>query len=121
VRRLASQNGIDLASVTGTGVGGRIRKSDIEALVAQRADQAASASAPSASAPAAPAPAPAVAPVSELRGRTEKLTRLRKVIAERMVESLQVSAQLTTVVEVDMSRVAAVRAKAKNSFEARVR
>jgi len=119
VRRLASQNGIDLASVTGTGVGGRIRKSDIEALVAQRADQAASASAPSASAPAAPAPAPAVAPVSELRGRTEKLTRLRKVIAERMVESLQISAQLTSVVEVDVTRIAQLRDRVKTDFDAR--
>jgi 2-oxoglutarate dehydrogenase E2 component (dihydrolipoamide succinyltransferase) len=115
VRRLAAQNGIDLTSVTGTGVGGRIRKSDIEALVAQSAT-------PAASAPAAAAPvtaAPAAPPVSDLRGRTEKLSRLRKVIAERMVESLQVSAQLTTVVEVDVTRIAQLRDRVKTEFDAR--
>jgi len=118
VRRLATQNGIDLANVTGTGVGGRIRKSDIEALVAQRATPTATGAA--ASAPtAAPATAPAAPPVSDLRGRTEKLTRLRKVIAERMVESLQVSAQLTSVVEVDVTRIAQLRDRVKSEFDTR--
>ena len=123
VRRLAAQHGIDLASVTGTGVGGRIRKDDVMAAV-----QARGASAP-ASAPAAPASAPAgtgtvaastpASEVSPLRGRTEKLSRLRKVIAERMVESMQTSAQLTTVVEVDVTRIAALRQRVKRDFEAR--
>jgi 2-oxoglutarate dehydrogenase E2 component (dihydrolipoamide succinyltransferase) len=116
VRRLAAQSGIDLASVTGTGVGGRIRKSDIEALVAQRATPASSTSA---AAPVAAPSTPAAAPVSDLRGRTEKLTRLRKVIAERMVESLQVSAQLTSVVEVDVTRISQLRDSVKSEFDSR--
>jgi 2-oxoglutarate dehydrogenase E2 component (dihydrolipoamide succinyltransferase) len=116
VRRLAAQSGIDLASVTGTGVGGRIRKSDIEALVAERATPASSTSA---AAPVAAPSTPAAAPVSDLRGRTEKLTRLRKVIAERMVESLQVSAQLTSVVEVDVTRISQLRDSVKSEFDSR--
>jgi len=116
VRRLAAQNGIDLSRIAGTGVGGRIRKSDIEAVVAQRV--AASATAPAPSAPA-PSSAPAPAPTSDLRGRTENLTRLRKVIAERMVESLHVSAQLTTVVEVDVTRISQLRDRVKREFDAR--
>ena len=116
VRRLAAQHGIDLASVTGTGVGGRIRKDDVMAAV-----QARGAAAP-ATAPAATATVAASTPASEvspLRGRTEKLSRLRKVIAERMVESMQTSAQLTTVVEVDVTRIAALRQRVKRDFEAR--
>jgi 2-oxoglutarate dehydrogenase E2 component (dihydrolipoamide succinyltransferase) len=116
VRRLAAQNDIDLSRITGTGVGGRIRKSDIEAVVAQRVVAPATASA--ASAPAA-SHIPAPAPVSELRGRTENLTRLRKVIAERMLESLHVSAQLTTVVEVDVTRISQLRDRVKHEFDAR--
>ncbi|MFC6238852.1 2-oxoglutarate dehydrogenase, E2 component, dihydrolipoamide succinyltransferase [Longivirga aurantiaca] len=114
VRKLASDNGVDLASVTGTGVGGRIRKQDV--LAAAEAAKAAAAT----PAPAA-APATAAAPVvaaSPLRGRTEPMTRLRKVIAERMVESLHVSAQLTSVVEVDVTRIAQLRGKVKKQFEA---
>ena len=119
VRRLAAQNGIDLATLTGTGVGGRIRKSDVEAAIAARtAAPATGASATPSSAPAA-APAAASAPTSDLRGRTEKLSRLRRVIAERMVESLQVSAQLTSVVEVDVTRISTLRDKVKRDFEAR--
>jgi len=114
VRKLAADNGVDLAAVTGTGVGGRIRKSDVLAAATVRATQAAAA--PAATAAAAPA-APAV-PASPLRGRTEKMTRLRKVIAERMVESLQTSAQLTTVIEVDVTRISILRQKVKKSFEA---
>ena len=113
VRRLAAQNGVDLSTVTGSGIGGRIRKQDVLA-----------ASAPQAAAPAAPAAtaapsARASLPVSPLRGRTEKMPRLRKVIAERMVESLQVSAQLTTVIEVDVTRINTLRSKVKRDFEAR--
>ena len=113
VRRLAAQNGIDLSTITGTGVGGRIRKQDV-------LDAAAKASAPAAAA-AAPVRAASPAPVaaSPLRGRTEKMSRLRKVIAERMVESLQVSAQLTTVVEVDVTKIGALRNRVKRDFESR--
>jgi 2-oxoglutarate dehydrogenase E2 component (dihydrolipoamide succinyltransferase) len=126
VRKLASDNNIDLSTVTGTGVGGRIRKQDIEAAVASRPASTpvaapAAASAPAAvanSAPAASTPKHA-APASPLRGSTEKMSRLRKVIAERMVESLQTTAQLTSVVEVDVTRVAALRDRAKNDFFAR--
>ncbi len=114
VRKLAADNGVDLATVTGTGVGGRVRKSDVLAA-AEKAKAAAAA-------PAAPAPAAgtgaAPAAVSPLRGRTEPMTRLRKVIAQRMVESLQTSAQLTTVVEVDVTRISVLRAKTKKQFEA---
>jgi 2-oxoglutarate dehydrogenase E2 component (dihydrolipoamide succinyltransferase) len=114
VRKLAAEHGVDLAGLTGTGVGGRIRKQDV--LAAAEAAKAAAA----APTPSAPAAAPATAPAtSALRGTTEKMSRLRTVIAERMVESLQVSAQLTTVVEVDVTAVAALRTRAKRDFEAR--
>ena len=121
VRRLASQNGIDLATVVGTGVGGRIRKSDVQdAVEAKRRPAPAAAPTP---AVAAPSPAPTAAkptsPGSDLRGTTVKMSRLRKVIAERMVQSLQVSAQLTSVIEVDVTRIANLRARVKGDFEAR--
>ena len=113
VRKLANDLGINLANVKGTGVGGRIRREDVEAL----------------SAPAAPvisthavAHVPSAAPsvaVSPLRGTTVTMTRLRKVIAARMLESLQVSAQLTTVIEVDVTKIARLRDRAKSTFEAR--
>ncbi len=116
VRKLAADNGVDLGSVKGTGVGGRIRKQDVlEAAEAAKAPAPAAASAPAAGAGAA-APSPAVSPK---RGTTEKMSRLRKVIAARMVESLQVSAQLTTVVEVDVTKVARLRDRAKKDFERR--
>ena len=111
VRKLAAEHGVDLASLRGTGVGGRIRKQDVLA-----AAEAAKAPAAPAAEPAPSAAAPAASP---LRGTTEKMSRLRKVIAARMVESLQVSAQLTTVVEVDLTKVARLRARAKDDFEAR--
>ena len=122
VRKMANEAGIDLATVAGTGVGGRIRKQDVqEAIAAKKAAEAAPApsSAPAAAAPAASAkPAPAVE-VSPLRGTEEKMSRLRKIVASRMVESLQTQAQLTTAVEVDMTNVAKLRAQAKDSFAAR--
>ena len=116
VRKLANDLGVNLASVKGTGIGGRIRKEDIEALAPKNAPAT-----PSAVAPAASAPVKAAAPVaaSPLRGTTVTMSRLRKVIATRMVESLQVSAQLTTVVEVDVTKIARLRDKSKATFEAR--
>ena len=114
VRKLASELGVNLAQVTGTGIGGRIRREDVEALARPVAPVAA---APVASAPSATRP-PVVA-VSPLRGTTVTMSRLRKVIAARMVESLQVSAQLTTVIEVDVTKIARLRDRSKASFEAR--
>ena len=116
VRKLASELGVNLAQVTGTGIGGRIRREDVEALARPAAAVAAAvASAPSTSSAAKP---PVVA-VSPLRGTTVTMSRLRKVIAARMVESLQVSAQLTTVIEVDVTKIARLRDRSKASFEAR--
>jgi 2-oxoglutarate dehydrogenase E2 component (dihydrolipoamide succinyltransferase) len=113
VRKLAAEHDIDLASLSGTGVGGRIRKQDVlDAAEAKKKQAAAKPSTP------APAAAPTAAP-SPLRGRTEKLPRMRQVIAKRMVESLQTAAQLTTVIEVDVTRIAQLRARAKNEFAAR--
>jgi pyruvate dehydrogenase E2 component (dihydrolipoamide acetyltransferase) len=118
VRKLAADHGIDLGSVTGTGIGGRIRKQDvIAAAEAAKAPEPAPA-APAAQAPAAAAPAAASSDTSK-RGTTEKMSRLRKTIARRMVESLQVSAQLTTVVEVDVTRISRLRDRAKGDFAQR--
>ena len=111
VRRLAQQQGVDLASVTGTGVGGRIRKEDV--LKAAEAAKAAPASTPTpAAAPAAPK-----LEVSPLRGTTQPMSRLRKVLAERAVASMQQTAQLTTVIEVDITKVANFRDKVKGVFQ----
>jgi len=120
VRKLAAEKGVDVSTLVGTGVGGRIRKEDV-LEAAEKAAAAAAASAPAAAPAAAPAPAKKSAPleVSPLRGTTEKASRLRKIIAERMVEALHTQAQLTTVVEVDVTKVARLRAKAKGSFQAR--
>jgi 2-oxoglutarate dehydrogenase E2 component (dihydrolipoamide succinyltransferase) len=114
VRKLATELGVNLAQVTGTGIGGRIRREDVEALARPVA--------PVAAAPTTYAPVTAKAPVvavSPLRGTTVTMSRLRKVIAARMVESLQVSAQLTTVIEVDVTKIARLRDRSKESFEAR--
>ena len=116
VRKLASELGVNLASVTGTGVGGRIRKEDVQAA-APKATTAVAASAPISTAPSQRT-TPAVA-ASPLRGTTVTMSRLRKVIAARMVESLQVSAQLTTVIEVDVTKIARLRDRSKATFEAR--
>ena len=159
VRKLAAEHGVDLAAVTGTGVGGRIRKQDVlEAARAVRESAPAAAApatpapatpapaaaapgangsaapapvaaGPAAAAPAAPAPATTAPPApaaaarpvvpSTLRGTTERMSRARQVIARRMVESLQTSAQLTTVVEADVTAIARLRDRAKADFEAR--
>ena len=113
VRKLASDLGVNLASVSGTGIGGRIRREDVEAAAKSTAAAVATPSAPSAPRTAAPVAA------SPLRGTTVTMSRLRKVIAARMVESLAVSAQLTTVIEVDVTKIARLRDRAKASFEAR--
>ena len=120
VRKLAREAGVDLATVVGSGVGGRIRREDVEAAAAaMRA--AREAAAPAGPQSASGAPAPSAAPTREpspLRGTTEKMSRLRQTIARRMVESLQTAAQLTTVIEVDVTRVAALRARSKDAFAA---
>jgi pyruvate dehydrogenase E2 component (dihydrolipoamide acetyltransferase) len=110
VRKLANEQGIDLANVTGTGVGGRIRKEDILSAAAPAT--------PAAAPEAAPTAAP-VAEVSPLRGTTQPMSRLRKVVAERAVVSMQSSAQLTSVVEVDVTKIAAFRDKVKADFLAK--
>jgi len=123
VRKLAAEHDVDLSQLTGTGVGGRIRKQDV--LAAAEAAKAAAPAAASEGSQAARAASPTTAPsapavtASALRGRTEKMSRLRGVLASRMVESLQTAAQLTTVVEVDVTRVARLREQAKADFEAR--
>ncbi|MEV6419018.1 2-oxoglutarate dehydrogenase, E2 component, dihydrolipoamide succinyltransferase [Streptomyces sp. NPDC051662] len=118
VRKLAAENGVDLTSVKGTGVGGRIRKQDVVAA-AEAAKAAARAAAQ------APAAAPAAAPkaptleASPLRGQTVKMTRMRKVIGDNMMKALHTQAQLTSVVEVDITKLMRLRAQAKDSFAAR--
>jgi 2-oxoglutarate dehydrogenase E2 component (dihydrolipoamide succinyltransferase) len=128
VRKMADQHGVDLASIVGTGVGGRIRKQDVlDAAQKEGTDTTPSRPAAAAAAAAQPPPAaatPAVqapgAPVlSPLRGKTEPMSRLRKVIAQRMVESLHVSAQLTTVVEVDVTAISRLRDSVKADFASR--
>jgi pyruvate dehydrogenase E2 component (dihydrolipoamide acetyltransferase) len=123
VRKLAKEHGVELASLNGTGVGGRIRKQDVLAA-AEAAKQAAEAEkeaapAPQAAAEPAGAPAAAGAEASTLRGTTEKMSRLRQTIAKRMVESLQVSAQLTATVEVDLTAISRIRVKVKDEFKKR--
>ena len=120
VRRLAAEHGVDLASVNGTGVGGRIRKQDVVAAAEQKVRARRRAPAPPPpGGQQGRAPSKAATPDTSVRGRTEKLSRLRTVIARRMVESLEVSAQLTTVVEADVTRIATLRTQAKKDFEAR--
>ena len=132
VRKLAAEHSVPLESISGTGVGGRIRKQDVvDAAAKRRADEAAAAAAAAAAAPAAtaaPSAPPEAAPAAParpaivpdaLRGTTQRMSRPRQVIAKRMVESLQTSAQLTTVVEVDVTNIARLRDRAKSAFEGR--
>ncbi|MCI7512493.1 2-oxoglutarate dehydrogenase, E2 component, dihydrolipoamide succinyltransferase [Schaalia hyovaginalis] len=118
VRKLAREAGIDIDTLTGTGVGGRIRREDVEAAVAARrtAEGAAASTAPAAEAPVKAAENREPSP---LRGTTEKMSRLRQTIARRMVDSLQTAAQLTTVIEVDVTKIAALRARSKDAFAAK--
>ena len=112
VRKLAAEKGVDTSKLKGTGVGGRIRKEDV--LAAAETAPATPSSAESSQSSKA---ASTILPVSDLRGTTEKASRLRQIIAERMVESLHSQAQLTTVVEVDVTKVARLRASAKAGFK----
>jgi pyruvate dehydrogenase E2 component (dihydrolipoyllysine-residue acetyltransferase) len=126
VRKLAAENNIDLSQVNGTGVGGRIRKQDVLSAAEKKAaekeeakktpEAAPAAAAPSAPKPSAPAPAPALA---HLRGTTQKATRIRQITAKKTRESLQATAQLTQTHEVDMTRIVALRDKAKAAFAER--
>ncbi len=122
VRKLAAENNIDLSQVNGTGVGGRIRKQDVLSAAqqkeeAKKAPEAApAAAAPAAPKPSAPTPAPALA---HLRGTTQKASRIRQITAKKTRESLQATAQLTQTHEVDMTRIVALRHKAKAAFAER--
>ncbi|WP_020115867.1 2-oxoglutarate dehydrogenase, E2 component, dihydrolipoamide succinyltransferase [Streptomyces canus] len=118
VRKLAAENGVDLAGVKGTGVGGRIRKQDVIAA-AEAAKAAAAAPAPAAAAPAAAAKKAPSLEASPLRGQTVKMPRIRKVIGDNMVKALHEQAQLSSVVEVDVTRLMKLRARAKDAFAAR--
>jgi 2-oxoglutarate dehydrogenase E2 component (dihydrolipoamide succinyltransferase) len=126
VRRLAREHDVDLSQVEGSGTGGRVRREDVEAFVQQRGKEPAEAPAArgkakgrAAAAPAAAAPLVAVPLAKGLREEVVPATRLRKVIAERMVASLQTSAQLTSAVEIDMTRVMRLRERAKDEFKQR--
>jgi pyruvate dehydrogenase E2 component (dihydrolipoamide acetyltransferase) len=121
VRKLASENNVDLAKVKGTGVGGRIRKQDVLAAAEE-------AKAPAKEEPAAPEPkqAPAakstqvpVSALAHLRGTTQKASRIRQLTAKKTRESLQATAQLTQTHEVDMTKIVALRARAKDKFAER--
>ncbi len=119
VRKLAAENGVDLSRVKGSGVGGRIRKEDVMAAVAPTPISPPAASSTPTSSTTSTSPSSSQITVSALRGTTVTMTRLRKVIAARMMESLHSSAQLTTVVEVDITKIARLRDKAKGTFETR--
>jgi pyruvate dehydrogenase E2 component (dihydrolipoamide acetyltransferase) len=122
VRKLAAENNIDLSEVSGTGVGGRIRKQDVLSAAQQKEEaKQAPVAAPAAAAPAAPKPsAPAPAPaLAHLRGTTQKASRIRQITAKKTRESLQATAQLTQTHEVDMTRIVALREKAKAAFAER--
>ncbi len=122
VRKLAAENGIDLAGVKGTGVGGRIRKQDVLAAAESRQAPAA-ASAPAAAAASAPkspaTPSAVSSPLAHLRGTTAKASRIRQLTARKTRESLQASAQLTQTHEVDMTKIVTLRARAKKEFAER--
>jgi len=115
VRKFAAENNVDLSKVRGTGIGGRIRKEDVLAAAPVAVAQSAALVTQNTS----PVPSATPVAISPLRGTTVTMSRLRKVIAERMLESLHVSAQLTTVIEVDVTAIARLRERAKPTFETR--
>lgn len=122
VRKLAREKGVDLATLSGTGVGGRIRKQDVLAAAEEssKASESKDQSVDMAPAVAGGTEEKSAAPAADAkRGTTEKAPRIRMTIAKRMRESLDVSAQLTQVTEVDMTRVAQLRTKAKDQFQKR--
>ncbi|MGB3331980.1 MAG: 2-oxoglutarate dehydrogenase, E2 component, dihydrolipoamide succinyltransferase, partial [Mycobacterium sp.] len=116
VRKLAADKNVDLSRVTGTGVGGRIRKQDVLAFAEKQAEPQQAPAAPAAPRPAAAAPASALA---HLRGTTAKASRIRQITAKKTRESLQATAQLTQTHEVDMTKIVALRARAKAEFAER--
>ncbi|MEU6571904.1 2-oxoglutarate dehydrogenase, E2 component, dihydrolipoamide succinyltransferase [Streptomyces parvulus] len=118
VRKLASENGVDLSTVKGTGVGGRIRKQDVIAA-AEAAKAAAPAPAAATGGTAAAAKKAPTLEASPLRGQTVKMPRIRKVIGDNMVKALHEQAQLSSVVEVDVTRLMKLRGRAKDAFAAR--
>jgi len=124
VRKLAAENNIDLSRVNGTGVGGRIRKQDVLSAAAKKAAEKEEAkktpeAAPAAAAPSAPKPSAPAPALAHLRGTTQKATRIRQITAKKTRESLQATAQLTQTHEVDMTRIVALRDKAKAAFAER--
>ncbi|MFM9033900.1 MAG: 2-oxoglutarate dehydrogenase, E2 component, dihydrolipoamide succinyltransferase, partial [Mycobacterium sp.] len=119
VRKLATENGIDLAAVKGTGVGGRIRKQDVLAAAEGKKAPAAASTSPAAPSAKAGAPAAQPSPLAHLRGTTQKANRIRQITARKTRESLQTTAQLTQTHEVDMTKIVALRARAKKDFAER--
>jgi len=124
VRKLATENNIDLSQVNGTGVGGRIRKQDVLSAAAKKAAEKEEVkktpeAAPAAAAPYAPKPSAPAPALAHLRGTTQKATRIRQITAKKTRESLQATAQLTQTHEVDMTRIVALRDKAKAAFAER--
>ncbi|MBN7536906.1 2-oxoglutarate dehydrogenase, E2 component, dihydrolipoamide succinyltransferase [Mycobacteroides abscessus subsp. abscessus] len=116
VRKLAAENNVDLSALSGSGVGGRIRKQDV--LAAAEAAKA-PAAAPAPAAPAVSAPAAVAPSLAHLRGTTQKANRIRQITAKKTRESLQETAQLTQTHEVDVTKIAALRARAKAAFAER--
>ena len=110
VRKLAREKGVDISTIQGSGVGGRIRREDVLEAATKE---------PLSSQPVSTASSATPIPVSTERGKTEKLSRMRQTIAKHMMNSLASTAQLTPVVEVDVTRIANLRAHAKDAFERR--